>query len=69
MANLRLRLPEDVKVWIEAEAARTQRSQNGLIIWILRENMAAQAVDQREPAGALSPNIPPAGRINTGRTG
>lgn len=69
MIDLRLRLPDDVKAWIEQEAGRNARSQNSQIIWILREAMAAQAVENRDPAGAQSPNHSPAGRTKTGRTG
>jgi hypothetical protein len=69
MIKTQLRLPEEVQAWVKGEAERNERSQNAQIVWALRQLMAGQAVDQREPAGAQSPNHSPAGRINTGRTG
>lgn len=71
MSELRLRMPTEVKAWVEAEASRTTRSQNGLIVWVLRQQMAATAAEpNREEAGAsVSTTSPPAPRIKTGRTG
>lgn len=69
MISLQLRLPEDVKAWLALEAHRNERSQNAQIVWILRQAMAAQAAETSVPAGDESPNLPPAGRINPGRTG
>jgi hypothetical protein len=43
-----LRLPLDVKAWIEQEAARTLASQNSEIIRIIRARMA---IEQRDRAG------------------
>jgi hypothetical protein len=43
-----LRLPLDVKAWIEQEAARTLASQNSEIIRTIRARMA---IGQRDRAG------------------
>lgn len=69
MIKTQLRIPEEVQAWVKGEAERHERSQNAQIIWALRQQMAAQAVENRDPAGAQSPNHSPAGRIKTGRTG
>lgn len=37
-----LRMPEDVKQWIEAQATKNMRSQNAEIVFILREAMKAE---------------------------
>lgn len=67
MIDLRLRLPEEVKQWIEAEATRHQRSQNGQIIWILRQQMAATTADTSEETGAsVSQTSAPASRAKSG---
>jgi hypothetical protein len=35
-------MPEDVKQWIEEQAAKNMRSQNAEIVFILREVMKAE---------------------------
>ena len=53
MIKTQLRLPDEVKVWVEQEAARSERSQNAQIIWALRQQMAANAAQtQCEETGA-----------------
>lgn len=55
MASFPLRLPDEVKNWVTAQAARSERSQNAEIVWILRREMAAMAAEQqREETGVLS---------------
>jgi hypothetical protein len=41
-------LPEEIKVWIEEKAAEDERSQNTVVVRILRARMA---VDKAEAAG------------------
>lgn len=40
--KFQLRLPPDVKVWLEQDAARNDRSMNGQVVAILRERMNQQ---------------------------
>lgn len=43
IVGLRLRLPEDVKVWLQAEAERNGSSQNSEVIRALRAAMSRGA--------------------------
>lgn len=55
--QMRIRLPEDVKDWIEAEAARNMRTQNAEVVIAIREKMAtAGASLATEPAAAEQNN-------------
>lgn len=47
--KFQLRIPEDVKSWLESDAIRNDRSMNGQVIAILRERMNRQA----EAAGEI----------------
>lgn len=64
MIKTQLRMPEEVKAWVEGEAGRNERSQNAQIIWALRQQMTASAAKpQREETGVLSGQLsrpPPA---------
>lgn len=40
--KFQLRLPSDVKAWLEADAERSDRSMNGQVVAILRERMNAR---------------------------
>ena len=42
-AKLQLRLPQDLKKWLEEDAVRNDRSMNGQVVAVLRERMTAQA--------------------------
>lgn len=65
MSKSQLRLPEEVKAWVVGEAVRNERSQNGQIVWALRQAMAAQAAETSEETGAsVSQTSAPASRIN-----
>lgn len=44
---LQLRLPDDVKEWIEAEAAKNSCSQNSEIIRAIRERMERSRIESR----------------------
>jgi hypothetical protein len=46
--KFQLRLPEDVKAWLESDAARNDRSMNGQVVAILRERMNRQAEESGE---------------------
>lgn len=48
MISLQLRLPEDVRDWVRAQAGRSERSQNAQIVWLLRQHMAANAAQPRD---------------------
>jgi predicted HicB family RNase H-like nuclease len=52
--KFQLRLPEDVKAWLELDAQRNDRSMNGQVVAILRERMNRQAeeVGERKPTPA-----------------
>lgn len=67
MIKTQLRLPEEVKAWVEDEARRNERSQNAEIIWALRQQMTARAaLQQREETGAsVSQTSAPASRITS----
>lgn len=41
--KFQLRLPPDLKQWLEADAGRNDRSMNGQVVAILRERMNRQA--------------------------
>jgi hypothetical protein len=43
VAKLQLRLPEDLKKWLEDAALRNDRSMNGQAVAILKEKMAEQS--------------------------
>ena len=50
VAKLQLRLPEDVKKWLEEEALRNDRSMNGQVVAILKEKMVEKlTVNDKEP--------------------
>lgn len=36
---MQLRLPQEVRDWVAKEAERTERSQNGMIVWLLKQAM------------------------------
>jgi hypothetical protein len=59
-----LRVPEEVKAWIDREAERNDRSLNGQIVWALKQQMAASAAEpHREETGAsVSQTSAPASR-------
>ena len=40
--KFQLRLPADLKSWLEADAQRNDRSMNGQVVAVLRERMNAQ---------------------------
>jgi hypothetical protein len=40
-AQLRIRLPQEIKDWLESEAARNLRTMNAELVVLLREKMAA----------------------------
>ena len=42
VAKLQLRLPEDLKKWLEENALLNDRSMNGQVVAILKEKMAEQ---------------------------
>lgn len=46
--KFQLRLPEDVRAWLELDAGRNDRSMNGQVIAILRERMNRQAQEAAE---------------------
>lgn len=52
--KFQLRLPEDVRAWLESDADRSDRSMNGQVVAILRERMNRQAEEtaERKPAAA-----------------
>jgi hypothetical protein len=52
--KFQLRLPEDVRAWLEADAERNDRSMNGQVVAILRERMKRQTEEaaERKPAAA-----------------
>lgn len=52
--KFQLRLPEDVRAWLELDADRSDRSMNGQVVAILRERMNRQAEEaiERKPAAA-----------------
>lgn len=55
--QMRLRLPADVKRWLEHEAARNMRTQNAEIVMAIRAKMAtAGASLATEPAEAGTSN-------------
>jgi hypothetical protein len=41
--KFQLRLPPDIKIWLETDAQRNDRSMNGQVLAILRERMNQQA--------------------------
>lgn len=43
--KFQLRLPADVKSWLELDAKRSDRSMNSQVVAILRERMNQQAAD------------------------
>lgn len=52
-AKLQLRLPQDIKAWLEGEAGRNERSMNWHVVAILREKMAVlTGKDQAHGASA-----------------
>ena len=52
-AKLQLRLPQDLKAWLEVEASRNERSMNWQVVAILREKMAVlTGQDKAHGAGA-----------------
>ena len=51
-AKLQLRLPQDIKKWLEGDALRSDRSMNSQVVAILRERMEKQVSEavREEPA-------------------
>lgn len=50
--KFQLRLPPDLKAWLEQDAARNDRSMNSQVVAILRERMSQQAqISQNEQRG------------------
>jgi len=43
--KFQLRLPPDVKRWLELDAERSDRSMNSQVVAILRERMSQQAAE------------------------
>lgn len=41
--QMRIRIPEDVKAWIEAEAEKNLRTQNAEIVIAIRKQMTSEA--------------------------
>lgn len=60
MRDFRLRLPDDVKAWLEADAKRHERSQNGHLIWLLRQCMNPTS---EETGASVSQTSAPASRV------
>lgn len=52
--KFQLRLPEDVKSWLELDAQRNDRSMNGQVIAILRERMNRQSAEAAEGRAATA---------------
>jgi hypothetical protein len=50
--KFQLRLPEDVRAWLQSDAERNDRSMNSQVVAILRERMNRQAEEagERKPA-------------------
>ena len=46
--KFQLRLPPDVKRWLELDAERSDRSMNSQVVAILRERMSQQAAEADE---------------------
>lgn len=64
MIKTQLRMPDEVKAWIDQQAVQNRRSLNGQIIWALEQQMAAAAAATSEPTGAsVSTTSAPADRI------
>lgn len=54
--KFQLRLPADVKAWLEHDAQRNDRSMNSQVVAILRERMNQQALAaQQGQAGQQQP--------------
>lgn len=49
-AQLRIRIPEDVKAWLEVQAKKNLRTQSAEIVLAIRAKMESEAV--RAPANA-----------------
>jgi len=47
-----VRMPDDVKQWVEEQAAKNMRSQNAEIVFILREAMRAEKEKEKGEAAA-----------------
>jgi hypothetical protein len=45
---LSIRLPRDVREWIQSEAIKNYRSQNGQVVALLKEKMDAQREQQEK---------------------
>ncbi|MBQ7263590.1 MAG: hypothetical protein IJR14_07695 [Synergistaceae bacterium] len=54
-ANLMVRLDEDERAWLEAEAARQERSLANMIRWIMRRYREEAS---KSSSGAISAMIP-----------
>ena len=52
--KFQLRLPEDVKHWLESDAERNDRSMNSQVIAILRERMNRQAEEAGRTVATLN---------------
>jgi len=53
--KFQLRLPHDVKQWLEGDAQRNDRSMNGQVVAILRERMNQQAQLEQVQQEARTP--------------
>ena len=52
-AKLQLRMPQDIRKWLEEDALKNDRSMNGQVVAVLRERMNTQQQELRkreEPA-------------------
>ncbi|NHZ88629.1 Arc family DNA-binding protein [Massilia sp. CCM 8733] len=54
--KFQLRLPADLKTWLEEDACRNDRSMNGQVIAVLRERMNKQLESQESRVGASKPD-------------
>lgn len=52
--KFQLRLPADVKTWLELDATRSDRSMNGQVVAILRERMNRQAEEAGDSKAATA---------------
>jgi len=70
MIKSQVRLPDEVKAWLDREATRHERSMNAQIVWALKQVMAAQAADQSEETSAPGlGTCAPASRVKPEGTG
>lgn len=66
MAAFPLRLPDELKVWIASEADRLDRSQNGVLVRLVRKaKHAAEAAQPQTGGRTVAKQETPAGRSST----